>query len=435
MARFDPFWEGLEADSDALLEYGAASGAALLFEGTCLLLGTTPPVETVRQLAARLATEFGEDGVWHSDRLGLSDADFEAHEAIASGVMAISLSQVQPNFLFWFRPEVVQTVKWSGDPNKPVLPSAPGEKPRLHPRQSFEVWKETVRGRSLPWADYEIEAASELRSNIIEIVLRKAEEVAGLAAEVERINGELDSFSYSISHDLRAPFRHITGFSSLLRSRVGDTLDEKSRHYLDTVESAAQHAGLLVDKLLGFYDMRRAEMRCREVDSNRLVRSLVQEMREDLAAHEKNHRDIEWIIGELPAVVADPDMVRVVLRSYLSNALKFTTPRDAARIEISGEEAEREVIFHVHDNGVGFDMQYVGKLFGVFQRLHAQDAFPGVGIGLANARRLVLRHRGRTWAEGEVDKGATFSFAIPKASRRFAPHEPADEQGNSVVLR
>jgi PAS domain S-box-containing protein len=236
--------------------------------------------------------------------------------------------------------------------------------------------------------------------------------VAERTGQLEVANKELEAFAYSVSHDLRAPLRHIDGFVGLLRKRSAASADEQSRHYMDTISEAVRRMGTLIDDLLSFSRMGRAEMTRTQVDLGELVQDVIREFEAEMKG-----RAIDWRIAALPVVTGDRAMLRMVLVNLISNAVKFTQPRERTEIEIGcGPEGEGETTVFVRDNGVGFDMQYAGKLFGVFQRLHGIEEFEGTGIGLANVRRVISRHGGRTWAEGKVDGGATFYFSLPQAS-------------------
>jgi signal transduction histidine kinase len=240
--------------------------------------------------------------------------------------------------------------------------------------------------------------------------------VAERTAELKTAIDELEAFSYSVSHDLRAPLRHIDGFLGLLRKRSEAALDDQSQRYMETISSAAQRMGLLINDLLSFSRMGRGEMSKSQVDLGKLVREVVVELES-----ETKGRAINWRIAELPLVTGDCAMLRVVLVNLLSNAFKFTQQRERAEIEIGSlpSQGDEAVVF-VRDNGVGFNMHYADKLFGVFQRLHNSEKFEGTGIGLANVRRVISRHGGRTWAEGRIDEGATFYFTLPQPRRNEA---------------
>jgi PAS domain S-box-containing protein len=229
------------------------------------------------------------------------------------------------------------------------------------------------------------------------------------SGQLESVNKELEAFSYSVSHDLRAPLRHIDGFVKLLDKSANSNLDERGRRYLEIIADSARRMGTLIDDLLVFSRMGRMELHCANVEPDALIHEVMETLQDDM-----KDRKIEWKIAKLPQVRADLAMLRQVWANLIGNAVKYSRPRDPAIIEIGCNESDAEFVFYVRDNGVGFDMQYAHKLYGVFQRLHRVEEFEGTGIGLANVQRIVLRHHGRVWAESKLNEGSTFFFAIPK---------------------
>jgi PAS domain S-box-containing protein len=268
------------------------------------------------------------------------------------------------------------------------------------------------RATKLIGTDYDItdfkRAEDEIRLLNVELEQRVIERTSQLDAA----NKELEAFAYSVSHDLRAPLRHISGFSALLAERVGDDLDERSRHYVDTISRSVREMGVLIDDLLQFSRTGRADLQITDVDMDATLAEALAPLQ-----RETGDRDIEWSIGPLPRVVGDHSLLRQVWANLLGNAVKYSRGRAPAHIEVGardGDGGAREDVFWVRDDGAGFDMTYAHKLFGVFQRLHDSSEFEGTGIGLANVQRIVNRHGGRVWAEGELDSGATFYFSLPR---------------------
>ena len=226
-------------------------------------------------------------------------------------------------------------------------------------------------------------------------------------AELTRANQELEAFAYSVSHDLRAPLRHINGFVGLLEDSLKGKLDASAQDHLSEIRRSIESAGQLINDLLAFSRTSRAEMQMLRFNMSDLVEEVVRDAKREAA-----DRAIEWRIATLPEVACDVSLLRQVWRNLVSNAMKYTRARAQARIEIGSEPAKGEAVFYIRDNGVGFDMRYADKLFGVFQRLHGAE-FEGTGIGLANVRNIIARHGGRTWAKGAVNEGATFYFSLP----------------------
>lgn len=227
--------------------------------------------------------------------------------------------------------------------------------------------------------------------------------------QLEQYNKELESFSYSVSHDLRAPVRHINGFADILKNDYYEQLPDEARHYLDTIISSAKRMGDLIDDLLSFSRTGREELIKSSFPMNKVVKEALIQINPFI-----EYRKVDMNVSELPEAYADYNLLRQVWINLLDNAAKYTRTKERAVIEIGFKEEDLEVVYYIKDNGVGFDMKYSHKLFGVFQRLHSPAQFDGTGIGLANVRRIITRHGGRTWAEAEVDKGATFYFSMPK---------------------
>jgi PAS domain S-box-containing protein len=229
--------------------------------------------------------------------------------------------------------------------------------------------------------------------------------------ELEAINKELQAFTYSVSHDLRAPLRHMAGYAELLQKNASTILDEKGRRYMMMILESAKRMGDLIDDLLAFSRIGRAETQKTMVSLEQLVKEALSEVQQ-----ETDGRNMDWRIGALPNLYGDRSMLRLALVNLVSNAVKFTRKRPQPEIEIGCVDGkEDEIVVFIRDNGVGFEMKYVNKLFGVFQRLHRAEEFEGTGIGLATVQRIIHRHGGRVWAEGLVDRGATFYFSVPKS--------------------
>lgn len=271
----------------------------------------------------------------------------------------------------------------------------------------------TERTNELEIKTKKLQESQQKLTHLLDDVNKSRNELEHLNQQLEYTNKELEAFVYSVSHDLRAPLRHIEGFTEILMKNIWQSLNDKNRHYLNNVSDAVKQMGQLIDDLLIFSRMGRVEMHKIRVDLSIIIQEIMTELELEI-----KDRDINWKINPLPIVDGDPSLLHQVMLNLISNAAKFTRNRKKARIEIGSRSTNNETIIFIKDNGTGFDMKYADKLFGVFQRLHHKDEFEGTGIGLANVRRIIHRHNGRVWAEGKTNKGATFYFSLPKHGGR-----------------
>ena len=354
----------------------------------------------------------------------------EAVQQIASGLLAIAVSPTQQHYLLWFRPEAIQTVNWAGDPNKPVEVQEDGSH-RLSPRGSFALWKETVRGKSLPWKTLEIAAAQEFRRSLISVVLRKAEQLEALNVELQRSNTELDAFTYIASHDLREPLRGIRNYAQFLREDYGSVLNAEGQEQLDTLLRLTQRMETLINSLLHYSRVGQQELVLEEVDLNVVAQDALDALRPSLLATQTEVR----IPRSLPTVVCDMVQVSEILTNLLSNALKYTDKenkwveigfldeedaRQQLRSQAASDTSPTQVVptvFYVQDNGIGIREKHLETIFRIFKRLHAREEFGGgTGAGLTIARKMAERHGGRLWVSSVYGDGTTFYFTLQKAA-------------------
>lgn len=397
---------------EAWMRLTRATGAALLRGDAVHTVGHTPPAEQLQALAAWLHQRQDRGELFSTHALPSVYPPAEQFTDSGCGLIAAPISAIHPHYVMWFRPERIHTVQWGGRPEKAT--AADGS---LSPRASFAAWTQEVRGTAQRWSAVEVDAARSFCQAMVTLVLKQAEQRAALSDRLETSNRELEAFSYSVSHDLRAPFRHIVGFAQLL-GESEPQLAARSRHYLDTIVESALSAGRLVDDLLNFSQLGRASLETAPVDMAKLVDEVRRSMRID-----QGTRQVEWLIGPLPPAWGDASLLRQAWSNLIDNAIKYTRRKDVAVIRVSGEVRAHETVYSVADNGVGFDMAYQGKLFGVFQRLHRVEDFEGSGIGLALTRRIIDRHGGWIAAEGQPDEGATFRFGLPRSSHLKTDHD------------
>lgn len=401
------FVEGLYENESKLLNWIEAGGAALSINDEIHLVGKTPSAENVAAIFEWLS-ENASDEVYAANNLpDICPAVADCRE-FAAGVLAIRLSPQQPHFIIWFRPEISQSVNWAGDPNKPVETGEFGD--RLTPRKSFELWTQEVAGKSAAWKECEIEAAAALRRSILEIVVRKAEALAKLNAELVRSNVELDSFAYIASHDLKEPLRGIHNFSNILIEQYSENIPLDGQDKLRTLMRLTQRMESLIESLLHYSRIGRTQLSVTEVDLNKVLRETL-EMIEPRVAESK----AEITIAEnLPKVAGDEVLLREVFTNLLTNAVKYND-KEIPTIEV-GFTKNQPPEFFVRDNGIGIPEKHQEQIFRIFKRLHGRDAYGGgVGAGLTIAKKIIERHDGNIRLESVPSTGTTFYFTLGAA--------------------
>ena len=409
MTQGESLVAGLIKDESALLDLATASGAAICLNGKWTLAGNTPGEEELNFLVQWLY-KYTDEEVFSTDSLAKIYPEAETYKNIASGLVAMAISR--RNYILWFRPEVIQTVNWGGDPNNAYHTVNSETGLRLSPRKSFELWKEEVRLTSLPWKQVEINEVRELRRAIVNVVLRQAEELALLAQDLERSNSELKRFAYVASHDLQEPLNHVSNYVQLLAMRYGDRLDEDAQDFIGFAVEGVSLMQTLIDDVLIYskVDNQSGEFTVTDVSTS---------LKQALTNLQRRIKDsnAEIIVGDrLPTLRADKTQLMQLFQNLIVNAIKFRS--DAVpKIEINAERLEDEWLFSVRDNGIGIDPQFNERIFVIFQRLHTRDEYPGTGMGLAICKKIVECHRGRIWVESELRQGATFYFTIPVGGR------------------
>ncbi|WP_238613523.1 ATP-binding protein [Candidatus Oscillochloris fontis] len=403
---------GLTQFTPNLTNFIDSGGVAVCLEGQHVLMGTTPPEAVVRELIEWLGQEV-QDTIYATHALPQHYPPITPFTAMASGLLAVRLDRTRPNYLLWFRPEVIQTVRWAGNPTKPVEIHAGSA--ILTPRRSFEVWKEHVTQTAIPWRGCEVTAARDLRRAIIDLVLYKVEELSRLNDELTRSNIELDSFAYVASHDLKEPLRGLHNYAHFLIEDYGNKLDADGKEKLMTLVRLTQRMEALIDSLLHYSRVGRAELTWIEADLHAELNDVI-----NLLAPRIQESGVEIRIPHpLPRVRADQARVREVFSNLIANAIKYNDKPDKW-VEIGvtcldSEENGPHYLFYVRDNGIGVPEEHQETIFRIFKRLHGRDEYGGgVGAGLTIAKKIVERHGGTIWLTSHVGEGTTFWFTLSR---------------------
>ncbi len=415
------FVNSLVKSKNNLLDLVSAQGVALYSCEEWVVIGKTPNESELNELMQWVETQFQHD-VFYTDSLPKLYPVAESFKDVASGIIALCISQIPKNYILWFRPEVIQTVKWGGNPNKPVEVAQDGSF-RLSPRKSFELWQQTVQLKSLPWKKCELDIALELKSAIIGIVLRKTEEIAKINIELERSNNELDAFAYIASHDLKEPLRGIHNYSSFLIEDYGDVLTEDGVSKLQTLVRLTQRMEDLINSLLHFSRLGRMELSVEQTDLNEVLKQVI----EVISLNLKDTKLEIRIPQPLPVIHCDKIQVSEVFSNLITNAIKYNDKENkwveigyldslypnTTKVLTPLTEPLLGGVFYVRDNGIGIREKHLDTVFRIFKRLHAGNKYGGgTGAGLTIARKIVERHNGSLWVESTYGEGSTFYFTL-----------------------
>jgi two-component system, chemotaxis family, sensor kinase Cph1 len=406
MVRSASFVDALMGISPNLLDLFDAQGAAMFIGGKWTTIGKTPIPAQLDDLVSWLSENIPGD-VFSTDSLQRVNTAATEFKDVASGLLTISLSA--KIYILCFRPEVLQTIDWGGDPHY-----TDGEIVELDghigssPRKSFELWKELVEGHSRPWKPVELEAAIELRKAIVNVILRQAEELAIIAISLERSNAELKQFAYVASHDLQEPLNQVTSYVRLLESRYGEKLDRDAHEFIGFAVEGVSLMQTLIDDVLAYSQVQINGVQLQFIEAEVALERALSHLRgqiEETGAIVKS--------DPLPTILADRTQLSQLFQNLIGNAIKFRTPNTVPEIYVSATKQEKDWLFSVSAKGIGIDPQYADRIFAIFQRLHTRDEYPGTGMGLTICKKIVEYHRGKIWVESKLGEYATFLFTIP----------------------
>jgi len=406
MQSVSKFKEALLNYQPNLKDFIDCGGVALVRKNKINVLGGTPLKKEIEILIREhLAKQ--KKSIYFTESLSSHFASAEAYTKTASGILAISLDANFKDFIIWFRPEIITTIEWGGNPEKNGY--VKDGVTYLHPRKSFEKWSEKVAGSSKVWENSEIEAAAKLQENINTVLVKKQKEkIKLLNNKLKRVNKELETFSYSVSHDLRAPLRGIDGYARILKEHLNLEKDDYSTHALETIISSSKKMDVLIDDILSYSKIGRQDIRRITVDLNTVVFEIIN------SSNLKINYPQTQIKAEknLPKVFADSRMVTQVCANLITNAIKYSQNQKEPFVEIGYKEESKA--YFVKDNGIGIDEKYIDKIFNVFTRLASAD-YEGSGIGLAIVKKSIDLHEGKVWVETKLNEGTTFFFNFGNA--------------------
>jgi two-component system, chemotaxis family, sensor kinase Cph1 len=397
--------------TDALLEHDitiqditTAAGAALVFDNNIHTLGNVPPMDELKEVIKWLKVNM-QESVYYTHRFPEIYYPAKHYSNVASGILACILSKELSEMIIWFKPEQIDTITWAGNPEKPVE-SAENGIMQLSPRKSFESWTQIVKNTSERWNNEEISAVIRIREQVIYAINRKANDIRMLNERLNMAYEELDAFSFTVSHDLRTPLSSIKSYAELLLT-TNKSIDNKGREILDRIVKGADKMNFLIQEILNYSRVGRADIEFAPIDMSRLLPEIKREVLSALKPQK-----LEFIIGNTPAIKGDGVMINQVFTNLINNAVKYSSRTEEQKVKVEGVVNDDEIVYSVEDNGVGIDVNYYSRVFELFKRMDNVKDFEGTGVGLAIVKRIVEKHNARIWFESTLGVGTIFYISF-----------------------
>lgn len=377
-----------------------ATGVALVFEKKITCLGVTPGEQQILEITEWLLENM-QESVYFTHRFPRIYKPAANYSGVASGILACILSRELKEIVIWFKPEMLENIQWAGNPEKPVEVSDEGLV-TLSPRTSFDSWMQTVKHTSAKWSNAEITSVIKIREHIIYAIKRKANEIRFLNEKLVLAYEELDTFSYTVSHDLRTPLSSIKGYSELLLKN--ESLDDNAKNILERIKNCTDKMALLITEILNYSRVGQSAINKQVIDVSKIIN--------DIKSEYTGTANINFIVGKTPAIVGDEVMIKQVFDNLISNAIKYSSKSPSAKIMINGEVVKKDVIYSISDNGIGIDKKYYDKVFELFKRMDNVQDIEGSGVGLAIVKKIMEKHQGRVWFESKLGEGTIFYIAF-----------------------
>ncbi|WP_316825187.1 ATP-binding protein [Pedobacter miscanthi] len=395
--------EAITTHKTSILNVTQASGVAIIFENELNTLGDVPERDEIWELTNWLKNT-SDESIYYTHRLPEIHSPAKKYKSVASGILACTLNKELGEMIIWFKPEMITNVNWAGNPEKPVSPSENGLL-SLSPRKSFEIWLQVVNSTSEKWLAEEIDSVLRIREIIITDINKKANEIRQLNEKLQAAYEELDTFSYTISHDLRTPLTSIKTYAELMLKNK--SIDDVGRRMLDRILNGADKMNFLIKEILNLARVGRSDIIFETVEMESLLKEIKSEVWTAFKADNS-----ELILGQLPDLKGDKTMITQVFTNLLGNAVKYSAMVDKPKIEVSGHIEDGEIIYAITDNGIGIDNRYYDRVFELFKRMDNVKDIEGTGVGLAIVKRVVEKHNGRVWFESKLNVGSTFYVAF-----------------------